>query len=472
MYNYNFPLGYWPQPKFKNSTKNKQINLLDLFDEGVALEKLKKIELRKDAMMLLRVKQKYDIISEHYSKYKKTNKKIPFIKLDNGENLLTQNPENMFQFREIYDIFLEELQSCNIAFFGFLPNLKKLTIRFSNITVLNEEEYLEENRYKNLTELNLNCNNLDSSCLEINRHMNCLKKLNLMGNFITAEIPDLSEMNFLEEIDFSYNRIESYFINLNMLREFNEKNNNNLNNLIENNNFELNDNNNNENDKISNEINQKRFDETQKTFQKLQTYLKTNMQDFFHKLSLLKNLTKLNVSYNKINYFDIDPNFIINNNGYKNLTTLNISNNLIEDEIAILMVVNLPKIKNVDVTNNPLTFNQKAYEDIEYEIFKFKNILLINNKEFKKLKSRYNVNDIMNHPPMPYLVKKFKLEQKSKNELIVKPKEEILELKEENKEEKKNNKEEDVELPPIYTPSINHILLTKLDYIGKRKNKK
>ena len=470
MYNYNFPLGYWPQPKFKNSTKNKQINLLDLFDEGVALEKLKKIELRKDAMMLLRVKQKYDIISEHYSKYKKTNKKIPFIKLDNGENLLTQNPENMFQFREIYDIFLEELQSCNIAFFGFLPNLKKLTIRFSNITLLNEEEYLEENRYKNLTELNLNCNNLDSSCLEIIRHMNCLKKLNLMGNFITAEIPDLSEMTFLEEIDFSYNRIESYFINLNMLREFNEKNNNNLNNLIENNNFEINDNN---NEKISNEINQKRFDETQKTFQKLQTYLKTNMQDFFHKLSLLKNLTKLNVSYNKINYFDIDPNFIINNNGYKNLTTLNISNNLIEDEIAILMVVNLPKIKNVDVTNNPLTFNQKAYEDIEYEIFKFKNILLINNKEFKKLKSRYNVNDIMNHPPMPYLVKKFKLEQKSKNELIVKPKEEILELKEENKEEKKNNnKEEDVELPPIYTPSINPILLTKLDYIGKRKNKK
>jgi hypothetical protein len=295
--------------------------------------------------------------------------------------------------------------------------------------------------------------------------MNCLKKLNLMGNFITAEIPDLSEMNFLEEIDFSYNRIESYFINLNMLREFNEKNNNNLNNLIENN-FE-----NNENEKISNEINQKRFDETQKTFQKLQTYLKTNMQDFFHKLSLLKNLTKLNVSYNKINYFDIDPNFIINNNGYKNLTTLNISNNLIEDEIAILMVVNLPKIKNVDVTNNPLTFNQKAYEDIEYEIFKFKNILLINNKEFKKLRSRYNVNDIMNHPPMPYLVKKFKLEQKSKNELIVKPKEEILELKDENKEEKKN-KEEDVELPPIYTPSINPILLTKLDYIGKRKNKK
>jgi len=494
MYNYNFPLGYWPQPKFKNTTKNKQINLLNLFDEGVALEKLKKIELRKDAMMLLRVKQKYDIISEHYSKYKKTNKKIPYIKLDNGENLLTQNPENMFQFREIYEIFLEELQSCNIAFFGLLPNLKKLTIRFSNITLLNEDEYLEENRYKNLTELNLNCNNLDSSCLEIIKHMTNLKKLNLMGNFITADIPDLSSLLYLEELDLSYNRIESYFINLNMLREFNEKNNmNNMNNMnMNNNNFNLfnennnlnnninnnlnemniNNNNENENEKLSNETNQKRFNETQKTFQQLQTYLKTNMQDFFHKLSLLNYLTKLNVSYNKINYFDIDTNFIINNNGFRNLITLDISNNLIEDEIAILMIVNLPKIKNVDVTNNPLTFNQKAYEDIEYEIFKFKNILLINNKEFKKLKSRYNVNDIMNHPPMPYLVKKFKLEQKNKNELIVKPKEEILELKEENKEEKKEGEEKELELPPICMPSINPILLTKLDYVGKRKNKK
>ena len=43
-----------------------------------------------------------------------------------------------------------------------LPNLKKLTIRFSNISLLNENEFCEENRYQMLKELNLNCNNLDS----------------------------------------------------------------------------------------------------------------------------------------------------------------------------------------------------------------------------------------------------------------------------------------------------------------------
>ena len=123
----------------------------------------RKIELRKDEMMLLRVKQKYDIISKHFSKYhSKTNRKIPIIKLENGENLSLKNPESMYNYKEKYEIFLEELHNCNIAFFGLLPNLKKLTIRFSNISLLNENEFCEENRYQMLKELNLYCNNLDS----------------------------------------------------------------------------------------------------------------------------------------------------------------------------------------------------------------------------------------------------------------------------------------------------------------------
>ena len=74
MYNYGArdpqnTFGYHLQPKFRN-TNNKNCDLLDLFEEGVAKEKLHKIELRKDAMMLLRIKQKYDIISQHFAKYK------------------------------------------------------------------------------------------------------------------------------------------------------------------------------------------------------------------------------------------------------------------------------------------------------------------------------------------------------------------------------------------------------------------
>ena len=75
------------------------------------------------------------------------------------------------------------------------------------------------------------------------------------------------------------------------------------------------------------------------------------------------------------------------------------------------------------------------------------------------MKSKYNVNDIMNYPPQPYLVKKFKLEQKSKKDLIMKVKEEIplVDYKEEDKNEniennENNNSVSNVELPPLFIP--------------------
>lgn len=141
------------------------------------------------------------------------------------------------------------------------------------------------------------------------------------------------------------------------------------------------------------------------------------------------------------------------------------------------MVINLQVIKNIDITNNHL--KKLAYEDIEYEIFKCKNFLLTNNKESKKMKSKFNVNDIMNYPPQPYIVKKFKLEQKSKKDLITKVKEEepLVEYNEEDKNDNNVNNEQDnnlsnVELPPLFTPSINPILLTRLDMVGKSKKNK
>ena len=77
-------------------------------------------------------------------------------------------------------------------FFLFTSRFNKKLSLGINISLLSESEFCEEERYPLLQELNLNCNNLDSSSLEIIRHMHNLKKLNLMGNFITAEIPDIS----------------------------------------------------------------------------------------------------------------------------------------------------------------------------------------------------------------------------------------------------------------------------------------
>jgi Leucine-rich repeat (LRR) protein len=545
MYNYvtreqQNTFGYHLQPKFRK-IGSKNCDLLDLFEEGIAKEKLHKIELRKDAMMLLRIKQKYDIISQHFAKYKDNTyaghkkPKFPVIKLNNGDNLLMYPPDEMYQFYEVYEIFLEELQNCNISFFGALPNLHKLSIRFSNISLMDEKEYLSMPRYVNLRELNLNCNNLDSSCLDIISHMKNLRILNLMGNFINAEIPDLTELEYLEEINLSYNHIESYFVNLNLLKDFklhgnniiqeNENENEDINKINQteeskdedvvntqsnirnskpnkkkgkdfsneesktNNSIESINNKKGNNISKNNisyndrEINAKHLSNNQQIFFNLQKYLETNIQPFFHKLSLLKNLKTLNLSHNKIHFFDINQEFLQKNNGFKNLDTLDLSNNIIEDEIAILMIINLPVIKNVDVSENPLVNNKAAFEDIEYEIFKFKNILLTNRVKPRKT-NKIILKDLLAFPPAPYLVKKFPFKPKSKKELIVPIKEEpiIVPDKEEDTEnnnyetdnEIKNNNSEkigDVELPPIFN-NVNPIFDTKLDIVGKSKKNK
>ena len=582
MYNYGQSeqqntFGYHLQPKFRN-TNNKNCDLLDLFEEGVAKEKLHKIELRKDAMMLLRIKQKYDIISQHFAKFKdrtygvSKKPKFPVIKLNNGDNLLMYPPDEMYQFPEVYDIFLEELQNCNISFFGALPNLHRLSIRFSNISLMEESEYLSVPRYTNLRELNLNCNNLDTSCLDIICHMKNLRVLNLMGNFITSDIPDLTELEFLEELNLSYNHIESYFVNLNLLKDFklhgnnfiqnennqenDESNNNKLNqteeskdedvvktqtnirnngpddkkgnkgketvsesskntdemktnsvesnsknmssktdmnnnnntNSISNNNnnsnsnFKIDKNNNSYNDR---EINAKHLSNNQQIFFNLQKYLETNIQPFFHKLALLKNLITLNLSHNKIHFFDINQDYLLKNNGFSKLENLDLSNNIIEDEIAILMIINLPVIKNVDVSENPLVKNKTAFEDIEYEIFKFKNILLTNRVKPRKT-NKIILKDLLAFPPSPYLVKKFPLQQKTKKQLIVPIKDEPIILPENKEEETNNNNSEfsndkkdnnsanlgDIELPPIFQNNVNPIFLSRLDLVGKSKKNK
>ena len=545
MYNYvtreqQNTFGYHLQPKFRK-IGSKNCDLLDLFEEGIAKEKLHKIELRKDAMMLLRIKQKYDIISQHFAKYKDNTyaghkkPKFPVIKLNNGDNLLMYPPDEMYQFYEVYEIFLEELQNCNISFFGALPNLHKLSIRFSNISLMDEKEYLSMPRYVNLRELNLNCNNLDSSCLDIISHMKNLRILNLMGNFINAEIPDLTELEYLEEINLSYNHIESYFVNLNLLKDFklhgnniiqeNENENEDINKINQteeskdedvvntqsnirnskpnkkkgkdfsneesktNNSIESINNKKGNNISKNNisyndrEINAKHLSNNQQIFFNLQKYLETNIQPFFHKLSLLKSLKILNLSHNKIHFFDINQEFLQKNNGFKNLDTLDLSNNIIEDEIAILMIINLPVIKNVDVSENPLVNNKAAFEDIEYEIFKFKNILLTNRVKPRKT-NKIILKDLLAFPPAPYLVKKFPFKPKSKKELIVPIKEEPIIVPDNEEEinlinnsetdnEIKNNTEKigDVELPPIFN-NVNPIFDTKLDIVGKSKKNK
>ena len=149
------------------------------------------------------------------------------------------------------------------------------------------------------------------------------------------------------------------------------------------------------------------------------------------------------------------------------------------------MIINLPVIKNVDVSENPLVKNKTAFEDIEYEIFKFKNILLTNRVKPRKT-NKIILKDLLAFPPSPYLVKKFPLQQKTKKQLIVPIKDEPIILPENKEEETNNNNSEfsndkkdnnsanlgDIELPPIFQNSVNPIFLSRLDLVGKSKKNK
>jgi len=113
-------------------------------------------------------------------------------------------------------------------------------------------------------------------------------------------------------------------------------------------------------------------------FKEWKRFLKTNLQGFFENLSKIPNLHSLNLSNNKIQFFDIDPFSINEKYGFAKLKKLDISYNKIEEGIALLLVMNLPLLEYIDITKNPIIDKKAVYESVEYEIFKNKNIFLEN----------------------------------------------------------------------------------------------
>lgn len=142
--------------------------------------------------------------------------------------------------------------------------------------------------------------------------------------------------------------------------------------------------------KFEEDFNIDEMKKTKETYNQVQKYFKTNIRQFFHNISLLKNLKKLDLSNNKIHFFDVDPFFVQRTEGFRALTHLDLSNNLINEEIGILLVMNLPVIEDLKFAGNPLLKDKKTFEKIEYEIFRNKNILLENKPDYRYEKRNYN----------------------------------------------------------------------------------
>ncbi len=114
---------------------------------------------------------------------------------------------------------------------------------------------------------------------------------------------------------------------------------------------------------------------TKAIYDDIQTYMKTNIQEFLHNLSSIPNLKVLDLSNNQIHFFDINPFHIQKNSGFKSLIKLDISRNIINEELGIILIMNLPSIEMIYFEGNPLLNNKKNFEAIEYELFRNKNIL-------------------------------------------------------------------------------------------------
>ena len=472
----------------------KQTELFGLFEDGISREKLKKIEMRKDALMILKVKQKYDLIAKRLTPPNE-EKNNPYIRLRDGRNLFDLEDYEIENIIYIYELKFQELDYIRLKNLSFLPELCKLEIKFSNIWLPDlKPEIFQKNFFSNLQSLDLSFNNLNNEILLYIKSIKSLKYLNLMGNQITHELPDISDLVNLEELNLSSNNIVSYFLNLyvvtnnsehsvtnntqsnnfNMLlntreildkkkkllttNNFNESKTKTENLTISDNNLKVlgmtknsvknlnnvesvnfmnstvnnNDDSNQQNsinerllkdsNENKNEINQNNIENEEnqlETYEEWQKFLRTNLQEFYHKLSALKNLRMLNLSHNKIHFFDIDPYYIQQINGFSKLNSIDISFNLIDEEISILLVMNIPNLKSIDITSNPITKKKTAYENIEYEIFKTKNILLINTKV--NLFSVYEVPNKINFNRMKKNTKEDETKYYKVNDLKIEP---------------------------------------------------
>lgn len=412
----------------------KQTNVLDLFEEGISKEKLKRIEMRKDALIVLNIKNKYDSIAKNNTKtgYKL---KDPILILRDGRNLFGLSPYELSFVSYVDEIKLKEIDYINIETLSHLPKLVRVDIRFSTIILPDYLPNPDNFFFDKLEELDLSFNNLENNALILIKNMKSLRVLNLSGNNIDADIPDLSELTNLTELNLSYNRIESYFMNLDLLKKENmgqigapddSKIYENRSNMTEDAALlkELGNGPPNNKTSLFSEAEQKSNESTelkqsQLAFEEWKKYLKTNLQEFYHKLCRLKKLETLNLSHNKIHFFDIDPFYLQKVEGFSQLRYLDLSHNLIEEEISILLVMNVPSLEHLDVIGNPIVENKVAFENIEFEIFKIRNILLISedksetvNMKSDNFRNRRKSNQLLNEEKnreKPYYVKKYKV---------------------------------------------------------------
>jgi len=393
--------------------------IMNSFEEGLYNTSLKRLNIRKDASYFLKYQEQLEKKEHNMTNTDRNLVRLPYFRLKSGGNLFDLSPEEYFKISEILELNFSDIDDRLIFdHLSYLPNLILLNIQYSKILFLDKIPHYDQKFFFNLQVLDLSFNKLTNQCFLLIKNIPELRFLNLTGNRITGDIPDISNLSKLEELNLSYNEITSMFMqnedtfnedsNFRDFKEFkhgqNDGNNSNTNDTTIKNIDTTNRNINNSSENISNlkekpikvnngnngNVEDQSLNERQ-VFEDWQKKYMTNLQPFFHKLGMLKNLKILDLANNKINVFDINPYLVKENNYFACLKKLDLSYNLITHNLGVLLVLNLESLGYINITGNNIPRKNGVFDSIVDQL-KGNNIKLINTEILKENKIERNYN--------------------------------------------------------------------------------
>jgi len=198
----------------ENSGELKTLSLSEFYNQGLVNERIQRLKYRKDIDFYLDSSDKRkSLVRKKVKPSTRIPKTIAYHEIVEGVNLFDLPLEETSNLKKIFKLKFTETKEFQLDKLSYLPYLNGLIVQFSYI-LYNQEIFSKDNNslFPCLEHLDLSFNGLNSDIFLYVRKIKMLRVLNLMGNNIDSEICDLKEMENLEELILSHNKIESYYL--------------------------------------------------------------------------------------------------------------------------------------------------------------------------------------------------------------------------------------------------------------------
>jgi hypothetical protein len=198
----------------ENPGEIKTLSLSNFYNQGLVNERIHRLKYRNDIDFYFDSSTKRKPLERRKVKPStRIPKTTPYHEIVEGVNLFDLPLEETTNLKKIFKLKFTETKEFQLDKLSCLPFLNGLIVQFSNI-IYNQEIFSKDyhSQFPCLENLDLSFNGLNSDIFLYVRKIKMLRVLNLMGNNIDSEICDLKEMENLEELILSHNKIESYYL--------------------------------------------------------------------------------------------------------------------------------------------------------------------------------------------------------------------------------------------------------------------